>query len=137
MTAKSFLRDVFSMQTLKYMLVGSIAGGANVIVYFTLKNFFKINYLFSNLISLSIGVVLSYALNKKHVFNTNLNGKLFELKEFFHFISGRIVSLILDMLLLWGFVDFMKMGSGIAKFLDSAIVSILNYLICKLLVFKA
>ena len=137
MTVKSFIRDVFSVQTIKYMIVGSIAGGTNVVLYFVLKDIFLVNYLASNFISLTVGIIISYLLNRKHVFNANYNGKLFDLKEFIHFTTGRIFSFFLDMFLLWLLVEHTGLGSGISKFIDSAIVSVLNYLICKLLVFKS
>lgn len=131
------IKKYLNWETLKYIVAGSISGGSNVCIYFILKNGFKLNYLASNFVAFAIGVVIAYFLNKKFVFPSSPKGLSENVKEIFKFISGRVFSCITDMGILYFLVDYLKMQSGIAKFIDSTIVSILNYFICKLLVFKA
>ena len=131
------IKKYLNRETLKYIVAGSVSGGSNVCIYFILKNVFKLNYLASNFVAFATGVVIAYFLNKKFVFPTSPKGFSENLKEISKFVGGRVFSCIADMGILFFLVDCLKMKSGIAKFVDSTIISILNYFICKLLVFKA
>lgn len=131
------MKKYLNWETFKYAAAGAISGGSNVCIYFALKNIFKLNYLASNFAAFAIGVVIAYFLNRKFVFPSPSKEGKEKAKEIFKFIGGRVFSCIADMGILYFLVDIIKMKSGIAKFVDSTIISVMNYFICKLLVFKA
>ncbi len=110
-----------------------------------------------NTIGWVAGVVFAYPLNRKWVFNSK-NDKI--MKEFLGFASSRLSTWILDILIMWFFVNIcplnnliikvcnwlsINLGSAdidslnywVAKICISAVlVTILNYVFSKLFIFK-
>jgi putative flippase GtrA len=58
------------------------------------------------------------------------------LKEMSLFFGGRIFSGVVDMLLMYTFIDLLVLDSTISKIIVQIIVIILNYIFSKLIVFK-
>jgi putative flippase GtrA len=52
------------------------------------------------------------------------------------FFGGRIFSGVVDMLLMYTFIDLLVLDSTISKIIVQIIVIILNYIFSKLIVFK-
>ena len=129
--------ELFSKETLRYVLAGTLSAAVNLSVFFLMKNLLNVNYLISNLTAWTFTVIVSYFCDKIFVFRTPFGRIKQILKEFFHFVFGRVFSCITDMILLWILVEFFKMNSGFAKILNSGVVVVINYFVCKLLVFKA
>lgn len=110
-----------------------------------------------NTIGWAAGVVFAYPLNRKWVFKSN-NDKIF--KEFLGFTSSRLSTWILDILIMWFFVNIFPLHNLIIKvcnwlninlasadmdsvnywvakiFISAVLVTILNYVFSKLLIFK-
>jgi len=91
-------------EILRYTISGIIATIANLLF---LKIFIDmgIYYIFSNIISYTIGVILSYILNRKYVFlNSNKHNRK---KQFISFFIMRILSLIIDNILFYVFITIL------------------------------
>ena len=87
-----------------------------------------------NTIGWVAGVVFAYPLNRKWVFHST-NPKI--MKEFVGFAGSRLSTWILDIVIMWFTVNLLHMNYWIAKiFISSVIVTILNYVFSKLLIFK-
>ncbi len=87
----------------------------------------------ANILSWICAVAFAYITNRRYVFKSNNNNKL---KELTKFISSRIFSLLLDMLIMFITVSLFKMNDKIAKLLVQVVVTIVNYILSKLIVFK-
>ncbi len=87
-----------------------------------------------NTIGWVAGVLFAYPLNRKWVFHST-NPKI--MKEFVGFAGSRLSTWILDIVIMWLTVNVLSMHYWIAKiFISSVIVTILNYVFSKILIFK-
>ena len=124
-------------EAIRYILVGLVTSTVSLISFFTLTEYFEINYLISNLSAWGLTVLVSYFLDKFVVFKTPYTGLKALAKEFIRFIYSRLFSFTVDMLLMWVLVEFCGIYSGFVKLLNSAVVIVLNYVISKIMVFKS
>jgi putative flippase GtrA len=92
-----------------------------------------INYLVSNAIAWFLSVLFAYITNRIWVFESKSPNILKEMSLFF---GGRIFSGVVDMLLMYTFIDLLVLDSTISKIIVQIIVIILNYIFSKLIVFK-
>lgn len=87
-----------------------------------------------NTIGWIAGVLFAYPLNRKWVFRST-NPKI--LKEFTGFAASRLSTWILDIVIMEVLVNIFDMNYWIAKiFISSVLVTILNYVFSKVLIFK-
>ena len=87
-----------------------------------------------NTISWLAGVVFGYFTNRKYVFKST-NPQM--LKEFISFASGRVSTLLLDVLIMFVTVNLLSMHYWIAKIcISSVLVMVANYVLSKVFVFK-
>lgn len=89
------------------------------------------------IISWIAAVLFAYISNRKIVFKSKEKNIL---KEFSSFISARIFTLIIEMIITWFFVNLLKLNTDllvmIITIIAQAIVIILNYFFSKLFIFK-
>lgn len=87
-----------------------------------------------NSIGWAAGVLFAYPLNRKWVFHST-NPKI--IREFVGFAGSRVSTWVLDIVIMWLMVNVLSMNYWIAKiFISSVIVTILNYVFSKLLIFN-
>jgi len=87
----------------------------------------------ANLISWTCAVTFAYITNRLFVFKSK--SKEYG-KEISSFISGRLATLVLDMLIMYIFVTLLHFNDKIFKLIVQVVVTILNYIISKIYVFK-
>jgi putative flippase GtrA len=105
----------------------------NIATYFFLAEFCGINYLISNIIAWFISIVFAYMTNRRWVFESK-SKKIFQ--EFSLFISGRLLSGIMDTVLLFISVSLLGSNDLISKIVIAIIVVIVNYIFSEYIVFK-
>lgn len=115
-----------------YVVFGTLTTIVNVVVYFALE-YIGVNYIISNIIAWFLSVLFAYVTNRIWVFESKSPDIL---KEMVLFFSGRIFSGVLDTALLYLFVDILTLGNTFSKIAVEIIITILNYLLSKLIVFK-
>ena len=115
-----------------YVVFGTLTTIVNVVVYFALE-YVGVNYIISNIIAWFLSVLFAYVTNRIWVFESKSPDIL---KEMVLFFSGRIFSGVLDTALLYLFVDILTLGNTFSKIAVEIIITILNYLLSKLIVFK-
>ena len=115
-----------------YVVFGTLTTIVNIVVYFALE-FIGVNYIISNIIAWFLSVLFAYVTNRIWVFESRSPDIL---KEMVLFFSGRIFSGVLDTALLYLFVDILTLGNTFSKIAVEIIITILNYLLSKLIVFK-
>ena len=109
------------------MLAGVLTSFVNLSTYFILSKVFSVNYLISNGIAWLLTVITGYTVDKKFVFKNRHRGK----NELIKFFGSRVLSLLIDQLLIWILVAFAGLSSSVAKIVDSAAVVVINYILSK------
>ncbi len=125
-------------EIINYIIVGVLTTIVSLIFYYaSTRTFLDVNNAIelqiANLIKWTSGVLFAYFTNRKYVFkSTNPN----YMQEFISFSSSRLATLFLDMALMWLFVTYFKINDLIAALISIAIVTVANYFLSKIFVFK-
>ena len=125
-------------EIIMYLIFGVLTTFISLLVYyilvFTILNPNKAFELqLANIISWIVSVSFAYITNRKYVFESKNKNKIKEASDFF---ISRIITLILDMLIMFIFVTLLKTNDKIMKIISQITVIILNYILSKLFVFK-
>ncbi len=123
-------------EVILYLIFGGLTTLVNLVSYFVMREMFSLGINTSTIIGWFLSVVFAFFTNKYFVFeakNNDKKGFLFELTSFF---SARVLSLLLDMLILYVFVTKLEMSEPIIKILSNIFVIIFNYFASKLFIFK-
>lgn len=87
----------------------------------------------ANVISWIISVAFAYITNRKFVFESNEENKI---KEATKFVTSRIATLLMDMVIMCVGVTTLKFNDKIMKLVSQVVVIVMNYILSKLIVFK-
>lgn len=87
----------------------------------------------ANIFSWVCAVAFAYFTNRKFVFKSKNQNKL---KEITSFVSSRILTLLMDMAIMFVCVTLLKWNDKIAKLIVQVVVTVMNYVLSKLFVFK-
>jgi len=90
----------------------------------------------SNIISWICAVTFAYVTNRIWVFESRASGKKEIISEASAFYGGRLLTLVVETLMMWVGVSLLGVNKWIMKVIASVVVLILNYIISKLFVFK-
>ena len=121
------------LELINYLFIGGCTTIISILSYALFAKVCSFDLVVANVLSWIISVLFAYFTNRVIVFNSK-NKNYF--KEFISFTGSRVITLILDTLLMILFVRSLNMNDMIAKVIVQIVVIIGNYLISKLLVFK-
>lgn len=79
------------------------------------------------------GVIFAYFTNRKYVFESK-NKNIW--KEATQFTSSRLLTLFMDMFVMWLLVTALKMDDWVGTFVSAVLVTVTNYFLSKFLVFR-
>ena len=123
-------------EMLLYLFFGGLTFLISVGSYSVANITFGINELLANIISWIIAVFFAFFTNRVWVFEGKTNG----VKEFFiqmiNFFGGRVVTLVVEEIILFVFITMLGFGSIAIKVIAQIVVIVLNYIISKLWVFR-
>jgi len=123
-------------EVIKYLFFGVLTTLVSIIIYWIFTKLFHVNYMVSNVISWIGAVTFAYVTNKMFVFESKCNSNKDVIIEVYQFFKYRVLSLIIDVLLMYLFVEIFSIDDMISKLIVQFIVIVLNYLFSKLFVFK-
>ena len=106
-----------------YVIIGSLGGILEIVLFTMLRDYLHIHYIISNLISFSTTVILLYFLNGIFVFKSNVK----ILKSFVIFFVSRIFGFFLDSFVLTICLKGFGLNSALSKFISSISTTIVNY----------
>ena len=106
-----------------YVIIGSLGGILEIVLFTMLRDYLHIHYIISNLISFSTTVILLYFLNGIFVFKSNVKN----LKSFVVFFISRIFGFFLDSFVLTICLKGFGLNSALSKFISSISTTIVNY----------
>ena len=120
-------------EIINYLIFGGLTTLISIITYALFAKVFHIDYLISNVLSWIIAVLFAYITNKIYVFESKSKKNIKEITSFFFF---RVVSLIIEMIILYIFVDILHIDDLVTKIIAQIIVIVSNYAFSKVFVFK-
>lgn len=125
-------------EIVNYIVVGVMTTLVSWAVYFACVFTFldaenPIQLQIANILNWMAGVAFAYVTNRKFVFKSKEKNIL---KEAAQFSTSRLSTLFLDMAVMFVMVTLMGINDGISKIVSAVLVTIANYLISKLFVFR-
>lgn len=140
---KKLLKKIWKLykkyeEIINYLIVGGLTTVVSLGTYYFCvytfldpENAFQLQL--ANIISWICCVTFAYFANRIFVFKSKRKDKL---KEAVSFYSSRIATLLMDMSIMFVFVTLIGFNDKIMKLVVQVVVTILNYVLSKLLVFK-
>ena len=125
-------------ELIRYGIVGVLTTLVSLITYYGLvytiidpKNPLMLQV--ANVISWIVSVIFAYITNRKYVFKSENTNKI---KEASSFIFSRILTLALDMAIMFVGVSVLAYSDKFVKIFSQIVIIVLNYIIGKFLVFR-
>ena len=119
-----------------YLFFGGLSTLLNIVIFFIFNTLIKIDYQTSNVIAWIIVVIFAYITNKIWVFESKKETKSELLKETVSFFGSRLLTLGIEFILLYLFVEKFNILELVSKIIINIVVIVLNYVLSKLFVFK-
>lgn len=121
---------------ISYAIFGVLTTIVNIVTYNVCYSKIGIGNTVSNVIAWILAVAFAYVTNKIWVFDSK-SWKWSVLKrEVTAFVSCRLATGIMDIVIMFLCVDIMDMPAMLMKLLSNILVIILNYIFSKLIIFK-
>lgn len=121
---------------LLYLFFGGLTTLVSIGSFILFDTVLGIHALLANILSWVCAVSFAYVTNRIWVFSSKATGKA-AVQEGISFVSGRLLTLGFEELVLLIFVQLLALNSTLIKVLAQLGVLILNYAISKLFVFKS
>ena len=122
------------IQIIKYSFWGCITTAINLLLFFILE-YVGVYYIVANTLAYFIAVVINYIFNQKFVFDVDTDSRTKRI-QLIKFILMRSVSLGVDNILFYFFVDIVKCSVYISRIGLSIGIILLTYIINKVFIFK-
>ena len=119
-----------------YGICGVLTTVINIFVYWLCTRIFSWPVVSSTVIAWTVAVLFAYWSNRKFVFHSTTNTHSGILKEAAEFFSCRIATGVLDVIIMYIFVDVLGFYDVVIKTASNILVIILNYIASKLFIFK-
>lgn len=119
-----------------YVFFGGCTTMVNIIAYVICARGLSFGTIVSNSVAWILAVTSAYLTNRVWVFNSKANQASEIIREVISFFSCRILTGLLDLLMMYVFVDIIGVNDLIMKLISNFVVIILNYVASKVLIFK-
>lgn len=121
-----------------YLIVGLLTTVVSLATYFICTETFlnpeiRLELQIANIISWVFAVTFAYFTNRIFVFHSHEPNML---KEATSFVGSRIISLLMDMTVMFIIVSLLHLNDKIGKIVSQVVVTIANYILSKIFVFK-
>lgn len=123
-------------ETILYLFFGVLSTVVNIGTYVFFTRIINTEFMVANIAAWIVAVLFAYLTNKFFVFESKVTKLKFLIKEFISFVSCRILSLMMEMILMYIMIDMLLVNDLVVKILTNIVVIILNYIFSKLIIFK-
>ena len=125
-------------EIINYLIFGVLTTVVSLLVYYISVYTFlnpenAVQLQIANILSWIAGVAFAYFTNRKFVFESEEKNKL---KAAGKFVSARVVTLIMDMIIMYLGVTILLLNDKIIKLISQVVIIVSNYVFSKLFVFK-
>lgn len=123
-------------EVLLYLFFGGLTFIVSIASYGFCNITLEINELIANIISWVLAVTFAFVTNRIWVFDapTDTLGEF--MKQMFAFFSGRVVTLVIEEIILLVFITCLHFASMPVKIVAQIVVIVMNYIISKCFIFK-
>ena len=121
---------------LMYLFFGVCTTGINIASYWLFYTFLGLSNVVSTILSWVISVLFVYITNKLWVFKSRSFDKQVLSHEISTFFGARLLSGVIDLGIMFVFVDILFFPAMVVKFISNVFVVIFNYIASKLVIFK-
>ena len=123
-------------QIILYLFFGVCTTAINTVSYAIVYDYLHITNIVSTIIAWFVAVVFAFFTNKIYVFESKRITFSEKLREFTSFFGCRILTGVLDVVIMAVAVDYLKWNSLIWKLISNIIVTIVNFVASKFVIFK-
>lgn len=118
------------------MIFGGLAFVVNYVVYAACVQGFGWDYQVGNVVSWIVAVCFAYWTNRTFVFKSKVKDVKGLGKEMSSFVSARLATLVMEVIVMWLLVDVLSIHDMIAKLIAQFLVIVTNYGVSKTIIFK-
>lgn len=122
-------------ELIMYGIFGVGATLINILVYYLFADIIRINYMAANALAWVSAFLFAFVTNKLLVFESKSWKGMTALKEMVNFFFVRLGTGILDMVLMYVFIDLFQWNGVVSKVIVNFIVIIINYIASKFWIF--
>ena len=133
---QNIMQKFLTREVIMYIIFGVLTTLVNLVISFVLVGAFEIDGSISSAIGIVASILFAYFTNRKWVFNTQAKGFKENLNEFWKFIAGRAVTMVIEQGGVMIFYGALEMPFAPVKLSLTIIVIILNYIFSKFFAFK-
>ncbi|MDD6004453.1 MAG: GtrA family protein [Erysipelotrichaceae bacterium] len=119
-----------------YLFFGGCTTVVNIVVFALCSDILHMELLVSNFMAWVLAVFFAYITNKIWVFESKTETLNELVKEIGSFVFARVVTLLIDMLIMYVGVEILFINKMIIKVLANIVVIVANYVFSKLFIFK-
>ena len=119
-----------------YLFFGGCTTVVNMVVFALCSDILHMELLVSNFMAWVLAVFFAYITNKIWVFESKTETLNELVKEIGSFVFARVVTLLIDMLIMYVGVEILFINKMIIKVLANIVVIVANYVFSKLFIFK-
>ncbi|EMO0299887.1 GtrA family protein [Clostridioides difficile] len=123
-------------ETILYLFFGAFTTLVNIVSYLFFTRVILFNFMVANALAWILAVLFAYVTNKFFVFESKRIEIKFLFKEFLSFVSFRLLSGVVEMLIMYVMIDLLFVNDVIVKVFTNIIVIVLNYLFSRNIIFK-
>ena len=123
-------------EAISYLFWGGVAFFLSMILFYIFANMMFLHEQVANVITWIICVIFTYFTNRIFVFKSKSKGWKKVGKEFLEFVTARVITLLMECVILFVFVDLLSCHNMIGKFIGQVVVIVSNYIFSKLWIFK-
>lgn len=121
---------------LMYLVMGGITTVINIVSFWLCYSLMEINYSIATVIAWVLSVLFAYISNKLYVFESKNMSVNTLIREIVSFIGFRLLSLLMDLLVMYICVSIISINPLVAKVLANIVVLVVNYAFSKWFIFK-
>ena len=124
-------------EQLLYLFFGGLSFLVSISTFAYFEKVININELLNNILSWIVTVLFAFLTNRVWVFSSKTKNWKEFVRQMYSFYMGRVVTLVIEELILLIFVTWLNLNSIVVKLIAQVLVIILNYIISKFVVFKS
>lgn len=119
-----------------YLIFGVCTTIVNIVVYAICARGLGISTVASTIIAWILSVAFAYFTNRKWVFKSEAKTWKAILREATYFVACRLATGIMDVVIMWLFVDVLHWNDILVKIASNVLVVIVNYIASKFFIFR-
>ena len=123
-------------EAIDYLFWGGVAFVLSMVLFYIFANVMNIYEQIANILSWIICVIFTYLTNRIFVFQSKVKGFKNIFKEFKDFVTARLLTLVMENVILFVMIDLLSINNMISKLVGQFVVIVSNYFLSKLWIFK-